>query len=84
VQTNGARPGGQMVVSWTLFLAASQESGLSGLETGARPDEALAHFESGPGPAARNNSFRCRSREAVIWGVACRTVSPVGDILGLP
>jgi hypothetical protein len=47
VQTNGARSGGPMVVSWTLFRAASQESGLSGLETGARPDEALAHFETG-------------------------------------
>jgi len=36
-----------MVVSWTLFRAASQESGFSGLEMGARPDEAVARFETG-------------------------------------
>jgi len=51
VQTNGARSGGEMVVSWTLFRAASQESGLGRLETGARPDEAVARFETEGGRA---------------------------------
>ena len=36
-----------MVVSWAPFRAASQESGLSGLEARARPDEAVARFETG-------------------------------------
>lgn len=36
-----ARPASLMVVSWTLLRAPSQESGLSGLETGARPDAAV-------------------------------------------
>ena len=58
VQTNGARSGGQMVVSWTLFRAASQESGLSGLEIGARPDEAVTRFETGSAIETRVNQDR--------------------------
>jgi hypothetical protein len=40
------KSGGQMVISWTLFRAASQDSGLSGLQTSTRPDVALASFLS--------------------------------------
>ena len=50
-----------MVVSWPLFRAASQESGLSGLETGARPDEAVARFETGSASGHRTRAVRPRS-----------------------
>ena len=67
MQTDGAGSRGQVVVSWTLLRATSQESGLSGLETGARPDGAITQSmfvdQSLPGRAYRyKNGPSCPAR----------------------